>query len=91
MLDLCLNANVRSGFDLVIAALLILIELAHKRALNVTRPCVMPFDQVAVIGVHDPNEACEVCRRLGMQCFAKGRRSRNQFGDGIGHRDRRLV
>lgn len=56
-IDLGLNAHMCGSFNLKVAPILILIEFADKRPFEISRTRIMPFDQVAVVSVHDPDEA----------------------------------
>ena len=51
--NLGLNANVGGSFQLEIASFLVSIELTGEGALDISRTCVVPFDQIGVVGVHD--------------------------------------
>src|SRR4051794_14066500 len=57
-------------------ALLIFCIDPYQRALDVARPRIMPLDQVAVVGVHYADGACQTFRRPRMkllpQSFAFG-------------------
>ena len=44
----------------------------------------MAFDEVAVIGVHQPHEGCEIRGRLRMQFGAEDRRLGGEFRHKIG-------
>ena len=86
MLDLGLHADMCCGFDLEITAFPVSVEVSRKGALDVTRTRVMPFKEIAVIGVYDADEIGEICRSFRMQCLAEGRRGSGQFCYGIGDR-----
>jgi hypothetical protein len=75
----------REGLDLEIATLLVGVELARQRALNVPGPCIMPLDEVAVVGVHDPHETGKACRRARMQGMSQLGRRRREFGYDVGN------
>ncbi len=59
------------GFELEVAPLLVLVEIACQRALDIARACVVALDQVAVIGVHDAHEIGEIGSRARMQALAE--------------------
>ena len=84
-IDFGLDLHMRCCFDLQVAALLALVELAGKRALDVPWSGVVAFNQIAVVGVHDPHELGEVCRRARVKAAAEFRRGRREFGDCIGY------
>ena len=63
----CLNAYMRRCFDLPMTPAIVAIELPRERTLDVARPYVMPFDEVAVVGVHDAREVRQVGGRTGVQ------------------------
>ena|SRR5882757_2979581 len=65
--DLGLHPNMRRSFELKIPPPFVLIEMTFERANDVVRTRLMPFDQVAVIGVHHPNEIGQVRSRARMQ------------------------
>ena len=43
------------------AAALVAIEFPCERTFDVARPRVVPFDEIAVVRIHDAHEVCEVC------------------------------
>ena len=47
------------GLELKIPSLLVAREVTGERAYDVSRACVVPFDEVAVVGVHDADEVRE--------------------------------
>ena len=51
--DLELDAHMSGGLHLQIATALILIELASQSAFDIAGSRIIPFDQVAILGVHD--------------------------------------
>ena len=55
-IDLPLDAHVGRGLELKISSLLVAREVTGERAYDVSRACVVPFDEVAVVGVHDADE-----------------------------------
>lgn len=64
--DLCLNPDMGGGLDLQVASLLVLAEAARQSAFDVPRPRIVPFDEVTVVGVHDPHEICQIGGRARM-------------------------
>ena len=68
-IDLPLDAHVGRGLELKIASLLVASEVAGERAYDVSRACVVPFDEVAVVGVHN---ADEVRKRGGRRWMEAG-------------------
>jgi hypothetical protein len=84
-----LQAHMRRRLDLQVAAVAILVELPGKGTLDVTRPCVMSFDEVAVIAVHDAYERGQIAGRARMKRraqFCRGRcKLRNHVGESLGH------
>ncbi len=65
-----------SSLYLQIAARLVCIQLSRERLFNVPWPCVMSFNQVAVIGIHDPNQVGQTGGGSGMKCAFQFGRSR---------------
>jgi len=81
--DLGLHPNMRRSFELKIPPPFVLIEMTFERANDVVRTRLMPFDQVAVIGVHHPNEIGQVRSRARMQPDAQLGGSRLQICDDV--------
>src|SRR4029077_12702718 len=79
-IDLPLDAHVGGGLELKIASLLVASEVTGERAYDVSRACVVPFDEVAVVGVHDADEV----RKRGGRGWMGGRPPR------VGTRRKRL-
>ena len=48
--------NVRHRFLLEFAPLRFRRKVVDKRAINVSRMCIMPFDEVGVIAIHRTNQ-----------------------------------
>ena len=65
--DLHLHPDMGGRFELEIAPFLVAVEVTLERALDIAWARVMTFDQVAVLGVHHPHEACEVRSRTWME------------------------
>jgi len=82
--DLGLHPNMRRSFELKIPPPFVLIEMTFERANDVVRTRLMPFDQVAVIGVHHPNEIGQLRSRARMQPDAQLGGSRRQICDDVG-------
>ena len=53
--------HMRRSLDLEIATILVVIELSGECAFDVPWTRIMPFDEVAIVAVHDAHEAREVC------------------------------
>ncbi|MEX2271067.1 MAG: hypothetical protein WD690_06330 [Vicinamibacterales bacterium] len=72
-----LHAHVRGGFHLEVSSSFLRIELSCERALNIARPRVVTFDEIAVVRVHQTDECRQVRGGQRMQGTAeRGRRSR---------------
>ena len=54
-----LDGDMGPGLELQVALLGVLAVIPFKRALDVDRVGIVPFDQVAVVAVHRPHEAGE--------------------------------
>ena len=81
-IDLLLNAIVGDRLRLEIP--LVRIGDPGQRPFDIPGTGVMALDQVAVIGVHDPDEIGQVTRGLRMEAHAELRRPRGEVGDEIG-------
>ena len=55
-----LDPHMRRGFNLQVSPSFVGVEVAGQRALNIARPGNMPLDEVGVVGVHHPNQGCEL-------------------------------
>ena len=86
-----LHANMRRRLKLKVAALLIVGKLAFERAFDVARARDMPFEQVAVIGVHDPHETGEIGGGARVQGRPQRGRRRRKLGNQVGDRLRRFL
>ncbi len=75
-IDFGLHAHMGGGLDLQVAPRLVVVEIAVDGARDIARPGVMAFDQVAVVGVHDPHEASEIGGSLRIERVAKLRGGR---------------
>lgn len=62
------------SFELQIASVLILIELAKKRALDVSGASIVALDEIAVVGVHHSNQISQISRSSRVQRFPEHRR-----------------
>ena len=89
--DFRLHAHVRRRLELEVPSLLVALQLARKRALDVPRPRVVAFDEVAVVGVHDAHETGEIGGRARMKRLTERRRGRCKFGHEIGNRLGRIL
>ena len=69
--DLRLQADMRRRLDLEVTTAFVLVELACQSALDVARAGIMAFDEIAVIGIHDPDEAGQARSRQRMQRAAQ--------------------
>ena len=78
-----LDAHMGCGLELQIAPAGIFIEVAGKRALDVSRARVMTLDEIAVVGVHDAHEVGEIGRRARMERITQPCSGGRQFGDGV--------
>jgi hypothetical protein len=86
VIDLFLNPHMRRGFGLEIASFHVRIEIPRQRALDIVWPGVVAFDQVAVVGVHQPHEIGEICRRAGMQRVSERSGGAGELSDDVGYR-----
>ena len=82
--DLGLHADMRGRFQLQMAALRLVVEVAGQSPCDVAWPRVMPLDEVAVVGVHDADEAGEVGGGRRMQALAQCGALSGELGDSIG-------
>src|SRR2546429_1758286 len=62
-----LDTPVGRGLELKIASLLVAREVTGERAHDVSWACVVPFDEVAVVGVHDADEVRKTGGRRWME------------------------
>jgi hypothetical protein len=59
-INLRLHPDMSSSLKLQIPPTLIGIEIAGERTRDIFRTRVMTFDQIAIVGVHDPHEIGEI-------------------------------
>jgi hypothetical protein len=85
-IDLRLDGDVRRCLDLKIPPSLVLVELAGESAFNLARARVVPFDEIAVVGVHNAHELREARSRTRMKCRSECCGFRGQFRDHVGDR-----
>ena len=67
LVDLLLNLDVGGGFALEVAGSTILVELLGQRLLDVAWASDVSLDQVAVIAIRQPKQACQVGRGRRVQ------------------------
>lgn len=70
LIDLLLNTIMRDGFDLEVAPIVLRLN-SVQGLLDLAWPGVVAFDQVAVVGVHDPDGAAQLGCRFRMESPAK--------------------
>jgi hypothetical protein len=83
--DTLLDTDVGSRFDLKIPAAAS-IQVVSQRPLDVSRSCVMAFDQVAVVAVHDRDQLPQASSSPRMKSCAQFARSLGQLHYGVGQR-----
>jgi hypothetical protein len=67
------------SFELQVSATGVVVKFACQSAFDVARSRVVALDKVAVVGVHDPDEACEVRRRRSVESEAQSTRGRRKL------------
>lgn len=60
LVDFRLDSNMRCRFNLKIAPILILVQIARQSALNVSGACVVALDEIAVIRIHDAHRISQI-------------------------------
>jgi hypothetical protein len=83
-----LNAYVRGGLELEVAAHFVLFEIPRERPFDFAWARVMPFDEIAVVGVHDANDVRKVDSGARAQRTTQFGRCRGQLGRQVSHRFR---
>ena len=78
-----LNPDMCSGLDLQVATTFVAIKFAGQSSLDVAWPRVMPFDQVAVVRVHDPHEVREIRGRARMEGATQDCGCGGEFGNEV--------
>ena len=90
-IDFRLDANVRRGLVLEIAARLVRIEIAVERTFDVARTRVVALDEVAIVRVHDPHEARETRGGPRVQGDGEFGRLGREIGDDLRHERRHRI
>ena len=71
------------GLDLQVATTFVAIKFAGQGSLDIARPCVVPFDQIAVVRVHDPHEIREIRGGARMEGATQDCRCGGKFGNEV--------
>jgi len=66
-IDFGLHTNVRRSLKLKIATTFVLIQLSRQCPFDVTRPRIVTFDEIAVVGVHDAHQLRQIRGGARMQ------------------------
>ena len=72
-----------SGFDLEVTTTLVAIKFAGQGSLDVARPCVVSFDEIVEVRVHDPHQVREIRGRARMEGATEDCRRGGQLGDEV--------